>query len=93
MSAEVKAIETKKTHHVTSGGVDQSVSSKKIQHFIADVKAEIQKITWTQRDELIFYTQLVVGATFLFGMAIYGLDLVIQTLLATLNFVLHIISG
>ena len=72
---------------------EQTFSFKKIQDFIADIKAEIKKITWTSRDELIFYTKLVVGATFSFGMAIYLLDLAIQAVLGSLNFLLRFISG
>ncbi|MFI0435704.1 MAG: preprotein translocase subunit SecE [Parachlamydiaceae bacterium] len=90
MSAEVKTIEIKKPQNVA---VDQVLSLKKVESFISDVKSEIQKITWTNRDELIFYTKLVVGSTFVCGMAIYLLDLVIQGSLSTLNFLLHLIGG
>ena len=90
MGAEVKSMEVKKPQQTTT---EQVLSSKKVQDFVADVKSEIHKITWTSRDELIFYTKLVVGATFSFGMAIYALDLVIQGVLGTLNFLLHLIGG
>lgn len=90
MGAEVKSMEIKKPQQVAT---EQMISSKKVRNFIADVKSEIQKITWTNRDELIFYTKLVVGATFAFGMAIYALDLLIQGALGTLNLLLRLISG
>lgn len=90
MGAEVKSMEIKKPQHTTPV---QVLSSKRVQEFVADVKSEIQKITWTSRDELIFYTKLVVGATFAFGMTIYVLDLVIQGTLGSLNYILHLISG
>jgi preprotein translocase subunit SecE len=90
VGAEVKSMEIKKPQHTTT---EQVLSSKRVQDFVADVKSEIQKITWTSRDELIFYTKLVVGATFAFGMAIYALDLVIQGALGSLNYILHLISG
>lgn len=90
MGAEVKSMEIKKPQQL---GNEEVISSKKLQNFIADVKSEIQKITWTNREELIFYTKLVVGATFVCGMAIYLLDLVIQGILSSLNFFLHLISG
>ena len=83
-------MEVKKIQQESAG---QVISAKKVQHFVADVKSEIQKITWTNRDELILYTKLVVGATFIFGMAIYGLDLAIQGVLGTLNFLLHLVGG
>lgn len=90
MGAEVKSMEIKKPQQLVT---EQTISSKKVQNFVADVKSEIQKITWTNREELFFYTKLVVGATFVCGMAIYLLDLVIQGTLSSLNFFLHLISG
>ena len=102
MGAEVKSMDIKKTQQVVQQTSQQvshplssgkALSSRKIQDFITEIKSEIQKITWTNKDELIFYTKLVVGATFAFGMSIYLLDLLIQGTLGTLNFVLHLISG
>lgn len=90
MGAEVKSMEIKKPQQTTG---ERALSSKRVQDFVLDVKSEIHKITWTNRDELIFYTKLVVGTTFVFGMAIYALDLAIQATLGGLNFLLHLISG
>jgi len=72
---------------------ERAFSSKRVQDFVADIKGEIKRITWTSREELLFYTKLVVGATFVFGMAIYVLDLLIQATLGGLNFLLQLISG
>ncbi len=90
MGVEAKSMEVKKIQQAVN---EKSFSSKHVQEFIVQVKNEIQKITWTNREELIFYTKLVVGATFVFGMVIYGLDLVVQTILSGLNFLLYLISG
>ncbi len=90
MVAEVRSMELKKQRQFLG---DNTISTKRVQEFVADVKSEVQKITWTTRDELIFYTQLVVGATFVVGMAIYILDLLIQATLGSLNFLLHFITG
>lgn len=90
MGAEVKSMEIKKSQNTTAVRV---YSPNRVKEFIADIKSEIQKITWTSRDELIFYTKLVVGATFIFGMAIYVLDLIIQATLSSLNFIAHLIGG
>lgn len=91
MGAEVKSMEVKKPQQATA--TERSFSLKKVQDFIADVKSEIQKITWTSREELVAYTKIVVGATFVFGMSIYLLDLMIQGTLGSLNFLLQLISG
>lgn len=91
MGAEVKSMEVKKPQQTLAA--ERSFSFKKVQSFVADVKGEIQKITWTSREELVVYTKIVVGATFVFGMSIYLLDLLIQGTLGSLNFLLHLISG
>lgn len=91
MGAEIKSMEIKKPQQPTAAG--QAVTAKRIKEFVADVKSEIQKITWTNREELLVYTKIIVGATFIFGMAIYGLDLIIQGTLAGLNLLLQFIGG
>lgn len=92
MGAEVKSMEVKKPQQ-TLAAAGKSFSLKRGQEFVADIKSEIQKITWTSREELLVYTKIVVGATFAFGMAIYVLDLMIQGTLGSLNFLLNLVSG
>ncbi len=91
MGAEVKSMEVKKPQQTIAA--DRTFSLKRGKEFVADIKSEIQKITWTSREELLVYTKIVVGATYAFGMAIYMLDLMIQGTLGTLNFILNLISG
>jgi len=50
---------------------------KKLSYF-REVQNELKKVTWTSREELIFCTKAVIIATFLFGLAIYLVDLVIR---------------
>jgi preprotein translocase subunit SecE len=90
VGVEVKSMEIKKTQHATT---ESAFSLKRMKDFASDVKSEIQKITWTNRDELIVYTKIVVGATFVFGMAIYFLDLLIQGFLGSLDFIMNMVSG
>ncbi len=89
MSAEVTTMEIKKSQQT----IEQAMLFKRSEQFVGDVKAEIRKITWTNRDELFFYTKIVVLSTLLFGLSIYGLDLLIQGTLSTLSFLMHLISG
>ena len=91
MGAEVKSMEAKKSQQSTVAA--QTLSVKRVQEFVADVKSEIKKITWTNREELLVYTKIVVGATLVFGMSIYALDLIIQGIMSSLNFLLNTISG
>ncbi|MBA2367997.1 MAG: preprotein translocase subunit SecE [Candidatus Protochlamydia sp.] len=72
---------------------ESTFSLKKVRNFVDDVKSEIFKINWTNREELIVYTKIVVMTTFLFGMSIYLLDLLIQGSLSGLSFMLRWISG
>ncbi|MCE2983556.1 MAG: preprotein translocase subunit SecE [Parachlamydia sp.] len=84
MSAEVKSMEIKKTQTATK---EKSYSFKKGREFVDDVKNEVLKVNWTSKEELKTYTKIVVIATFVFGMAIYFLDLVIQSSLSFLSWI------
>lgn len=61
--------------------------------FIGEIKEELQKITWTSPEELKLYTKLVVGMTFVCGMGIYLLDLIIQVCLGGLTTIVRLIAG
>ena len=56
MGAEVKSMEVKKPQHSTA--IDRTYSFKRVQEFIADIKSEIKKITWTSREELLTIQRL-----------------------------------
>lgn len=91
MGAEVKSMEIKKTQ--TTSAANHALNKKRVDNFVAEMKSEIHKVEWTKKDELINYTKIVVLATFLFGMAIYLMDLIIQGTLAGLSFFLRFIAG
>lgn len=92
VGAEVKSMDIKKTQSAST--VDNATDSKrKAQDFVTDIKAEIGKINWTNRDELITYAQIVTVATFVMGIAIYLLDILIQGTLGGLNLLLRLIAG
>lgn len=92
MGAEVKSMDIKKTHQASAA--ESSVTSKrKVQDFVADLKTEIQKVHWTSREELWVYTQIVVLFTFVFGMSIYMMDLLIQGALTALSFLVRLMAG
>ena len=87
----MNSIELKKNQQTIE--MEQALSAKKVEGFVADIKSEIHKVTWTSRDELSTYTRIVVFATLLFGISIYLLDLVIQGFLSGLSVLLHLIGG
>ena len=70
-----------------------NVSGKNAVRFMDEVKGEFRRITWTPKDELIVYTKVVLAMTFIFGMAVYGADLVIQGAVGTVNTLLRFIIG
>ena len=60
---------------------------KKVSYF-REVQNELKRVTWTTKEELIFSTKAVVIATFVFGIAIYVVDLGVKgTLDLARNFV------
>ena len=62
-------------------------------NYIREVKEELKKVTWTTRSELILSTKLVVGSTFVFGIGIYAVDLLIKTVLNGVAGMVHFIFG
>lgn len=66
---------------------------KRMFDFIGEIKLEIQKITWTSRSELITYTKIVLAATFLLGLGIYFVDLLIRSTLVSLSHIVQWIAG
>jgi preprotein translocase subunit SecE len=93
---EVKSMEVKKNQPIaasTPKNKEALLSSWKPQEFIGEIKDEFKKISWTSPEELKVYTQIVVGATFFFGMGIYILDLFIQSVLNGLAVAIRLIGG
>lgn len=77
----------------SSKAKDIPVSGFKPHEFVGEIKEEFKKISWTSPEELKVYTQIVVGATFFFGMGIYLLDLSIQGVLNGLALAIRLIGG
>ena len=61
--------------------------------FLGDVKQEIQRITWTGKEELRVYTKIVVGTTFVLGLGIYAIDLLVRSTFDALSIIIHWIAG
>ena len=61
--------------------------------YIRELKEELQKVTWTTKDELALCTKIVVGATFMLGLGIYIADLVIKGFLNGIGSFVHLIFG
>jgi preprotein translocase subunit SecE len=66
---------------------------KKKVSYLREVQNELKKVTWTSKEELLFCTKAVIIATFLFGLAIYAVDLSIRGVLDTAAHFVRMIFG
>lgn len=71
----------------------KSFNGKKMVNFVGDIKQELKKVEWTNKDELKVYTKIVLVSTFLFGLVIYGIDLAIQGVLGGISLLLRALVG
>lgn len=66
---------------------------QKIVDFVGEVKLELGRITWTSPEELKLYIKAVIGATFVFGLGLYVVDLGIQGVLNGFGVLIRLIFG
>lgn len=69
-----------------------TTEKRKLSYF-REVQNELKRVTWTSKSELIFCTKVVIIAIFLFGFAIYGVDLAIGGILNAANALFRAIFG
>ncbi len=73
---------------------DQSPAARqRISGYIQELKDEFKKVSWTSKAELILYTKIVLGATFVFGIGVYLSDVVIKGILDGLKAIVFRIFG
>ena len=70
-----------------------TITEKKKISYFREVQNELKKVTWTSKEELIFCTKAVIIATFLFGLAIYAVDLGIRGTLDLASNLVRMIFG
>lgn len=70
---------------VEKSGTIGRVDKKRFFYFFRDVKQELKRVEWTSKEELKTYVKIVLISTLTFSMVIYGIDLVIQAILAMVN--------
>jgi preprotein translocase subunit SecE len=90
---EIKKTQPQVTTATPTPTTAPAVSTRGFADYIAGVKAEFFKITWTSRDELIVYTQIVVVATFVMGLAVFFTDVLIRAGLSAIGGLIHFIFG
>ncbi len=68
------------------------VKKKKLNYF-RDVQAELKKVSWTTKAELVSCTKIVLGVTLIFSIAIYIADLLIKNSLHLLSLIARVLFG
>jgi preprotein translocase subunit SecE len=89
-------METKKNHpqiDTSSRKEVKAAANWNVYEWLSQIKQEFFKISWTNSEELKVYTQIVVGATFIFGLGIYGIDLGIHAVLNGLSSIIYLLGG
>lgn len=93
MVANSKVMDVKKTQNQSASKDEALIKKVKARDFVEEIKSEFRHITWTSKEELKAYTQIVVGATFVFGLGVYLVDLTIQSVLNVLTLLTRWIGG
>ncbi|HSX26465.1 MAG TPA: preprotein translocase subunit SecE [Chlamydiales bacterium] len=70
-----------------------AITEKKKLSYFREVQNELKKVTWTSKEELILCTKAVIVATFIFGFAIYVVDLGIRGALELVGALFRMIFG
>ena len=68
-------------------------TKEKKKNFFREVQNELKKVTWTSKEELKVCTKIVIGSTFVFGLGIYIVDLVIRGALSGISHLAMLITG
>lgn len=92
MSTEVKTMEIKKQEREKREPAAADTKKFSLRAWIEQIKQEIKAVEWTSPEELRVYTQIVVGATFFFGMGVYLVDLTIHGFLHMLSWISRLIG-
>ncbi|MFI5334708.1 MAG: preprotein translocase subunit SecE [Chlamydiales bacterium] len=69
--------------------VKDGVQRPKLGVVIREYKEELKRVSWTTKDELKLLTKVVIGTTFVFGLGIYIVDLVIKGFLHLIGQLVH----
>lgn len=70
-----------------------SVKKKRKLNYLREVQKELSKVTWTSKEELFICTKVVIISTFVFGLGIFAVDMVIRNALSLLNYLARFIGG
>ena len=70
-----------------------SIEKKKSLSYLREVQSELSKVSWTSKEELIVCAKVVIVSTFVFGLGIFAVDMLIRNALGLLNYLASFIGG
>ncbi|KAG6559719.1 Protein translocase subunit SecE [Candidatus Rhabdochlamydia oedothoracis] len=73
--------------------VQSALKKKPTLSYIQGIKAELKKVSWTTKEELILSTKVVIAVTFVCGVGIYFVDLLVKGGLNFISYVTHKLLG
>ncbi|MCK8816221.1 preprotein translocase subunit SecE [Natroniella sulfidigena] len=61
-------------------------ATEKLKKFLREVKAELRKVNWPSKQELVSYTMVVIATVILISIFIGGVDLLFSSLIRPIIF-------
>ena len=83
----------KRDKMATSSKITQLKIKKKKLNYFREVQSELKKVSWTTKTELVSFTKIVLGVTFIFGIVIYLADLFIKNALFLISLISRVLFG
>jgi preprotein translocase subunit SecE len=78
---------------VTETATPRTSKTMRFFEYVQELKDELRKVSWTTKEELKFSTKAVIGTTFVLGLGIYLVDLIIKGCLDFISIAVHYIFG
>lgn len=78
---------------VAEGSTSRRAKKMRFFGYIQELKDELRKVSWTTKEELKFSTKAVIGTTFVLGLGIYLVDLIVKRSLDFISLAGHYIFG
>jgi len=73
--------------------IKEKSKKRSLFQFLAALKEELKKVSWTSKGELKTSVKVVIVSTFVFGFAVYAADIVIKLSLQGFNNLARLLFG
>jgi preprotein translocase subunit SecE len=85
MRANQKAIDKMDLEKSGVSRTSKQIEGRKAIYFFRDIKQELKKVEWTNKEELKGYVKIVLISVLSLAVVVYGIDLIIQGALGLIN--------